>query len=355
MLLVDGGTGLLVVEPSADDLLAHRGRKRDEKRETRQLHRLRREPSRTLDGFDIRLLANAESRDDVAEAHALGAAGVGLYRTEVLFLQRAELPSEDEQFLAYRDLVLGMTGRSVTIRTLDVGADKADRSGLALANEPNPALGLRGVRLSLSRRDVFETQLRAILRASNYGPMRILVPMVTNREELVAVKRLVAQVSRQLKKEGHAIASDIPLGAMIEVPAAAIALPTLIDTVDFISVGTNDLVQYVLAADRGNDALGDLHTPMHPAMLRLLHDIIATARRHDTPVAVCGEMAGDATFVPVLLALGLEEFSLHPGTLLEVRRAIRAQDLGALRAAMPALLRARNRAGIARWLQAHTR
>ncbi len=355
VLLVDGGTGLLVVEPSADDLLAHRGRKRDEKRETRQLHRLRREPSRTLDGFDIRLLANAESRDDVAEAHALGAAGVGLYRTEVLFLQRAELPSEDEQFLAYRDLVLGMTGRSVTIRTLDVGADKADRSGLALANEPNPALGLRGVRLSLSRRDVFETQLRAILRASNYGPMRILVPMVTNREELVAVKRLVAQVSRQLKKEGHAIASDIPLGAMIEVPAAAIALPTLIDTVDFISVGTNDLVQYVLAADRGNDALGDLHTPMHPAMLRLLHDIIATARRHDTPVAVCGEMAGDATFVPVLLALGLEEFSLHPGTLLEVRRAIRAQDLGALRAAMPALLRARNRAGIARWLQAHTR
>ena len=359
VLVVDGGSGLLIVEPDAEDLRAHRERARAEKRERKQLHRLRREPSRTRDGVDIRLYANAESREDVAEAHALGAAGVGLYRTEFLFLNRPEtrrneLPDEEEQFHAYRDVVLGMTGRSVTLRTLDVGADKADRSGLALSNEPNPALGLRGVRLSLARPEVFDTQLRAMLRASGYGPIRILVPMVASREEIVAVSRRIKRVARKLRSEGHEVADNIPFGAMIEVPAAAIALPSLIDTVDFISIGTNDLVQYLLAADRGNEALGDLATPMHPAVLRLLHDVIATARAHGKPVAVCGEMAGDALFVPVLLALGLEEFSLHPGTLLEVRRAIRAQDLGELRTRTPALLRARDRAGIEKWMRPAT-
>lgn len=351
VLVVDGGGGLLIVEPDADDLRIHRERLRDEKRERKQLHRLRREPSRTRDGVDIKLYANAESREDVAEAHALGAAGVGLYRTEFLFLQRAGLPDEEEQFRAYRDVVLGMTGRVVTIRTLDVGADKADGTGLALGNEPNPALGVRGVRLSLARPDVFDTQLRAILRASGYGPMRILVPMIASREEIVAVSRRIKRITRKLRDEGHEVAENIPFGAMIEVPAAAIALPSLIGTVDFISIGTNDLVQYLLAADRGNEALGDLATPMHPAVLRLLHDTIATARARDKPVAVCGEMAGDALFVPVLLALGLEEFSLHPGTLLEVRRAIRAQDLGELRKRAPALLRARDRAAIEKWLR----
>ncbi|MDQ3495042.1 MAG: phosphoenolpyruvate--protein phosphotransferase [Pseudomonadota bacterium] len=351
VLVVDGASGLLIVAPDADDLRAFKARTREENRERRQLHRLRREPSQTRDGVDIRLYANAESREDVAEAHALGAAGVGLYRTEYLFLQRPGLPDEEEQFQAYRDLVLGMTGRMVTIRTLDIGADKADRSGLALRNEPNPALGLRGVRLSLSRRSVFETQLRAIVRASGYGPLRILVPMVTQRDEIMAVARLLKGVIARLRREGHALAEHIPLGAMIEVPAAALALSTLIDRVDFLSIGTNDLIQYLLAADRGNEALADLHTPMHPAMLQLLSDVIATAKAHDKPVAVCGEMAGDALLTPVLLALGLEEFSLHPGTLLEVRRAVRAQDLSELRARAPALLRARDRAGIERWLQ----
>lgn len=360
VLVVDGGSGQLIVEPGADDLRVYRTRLRDEKRERKQLHRLRREPSRTTDGVDIRIYANAESREDVAEAHALGAAGVGLYRTEFLFLNRPDdkrhqLPDEEEQFRAYRDVVIGMTGRTVTLRTLDVGADKADSCGLALANEPNPALGLRGVRLSLSREDVFITQLRAMLRASGYGPIRILVPMVTNREEMRAVARLAKRVRVDLVREGFEIAPDVPLGAMIEVPAAAIALTSILGDVDFISVGTNDLVQYLLATDRGNEALGDLHTPMHPAVLRLLHDIIRTAKRRNVPVAVCGEMAGDALFTPLLLALGLEEFSLHPGTLLEVRRAIRAQDLGALRAAAPALLRARDRAGIEHWLDAMRR
>ncbi len=355
VLAVDGGSGLVILEPNADDLRAHRMRVSEHARERKQLHRLRREPTRTRDGIDIKLWANAESREDVAEAHALGAAGVGLYRTEFLFMNRpAELrhtlPDEEEQFRAYRDLVLGMTGRTVTIRTLDIGADKADGTGLALTGEPNPALGLRGVRLSLHRTDLFRTQLRAMLRASAYGPLRVLVPMVSGREEIIAVQSHLAAAQRELRAEGHAIADHIPLGAMIEVPSAAIALPTFIDTIDFLSIGTNDLVQYLLAADRMNDALGDLYSPLHPAVIRLLHGVIRIARQKRKPVAVCGEVAGDPLFAPVLLALGLDEFSLHPGTLLELRRALRDMDHGALRARVSGLLRARDRDSIERWL-----
>jgi phosphotransferase system enzyme I (PtsI) len=350
VLVVDGGLGIVVREPDAADLRAHRARTREQARERKQLNRLRREPSRTIDGVDIKLFANAESREDVAEAHALGAAGVGLYRTEFLFLNTDTVPDEDAQFRAYRDVVLGMTGRSVTIRTLDLGADKADRTGLVLPYEPNPALGLRGVRLSLSRAALFETQLRAIVRASGYGPVRVLVPMVSGREEVVAVAALLKRVARDLRSAGHEIADHIPFGAMIEVPAAAIALPGFIDAVDFLSIGTNDLVQYLLAADRNNEALGELYSPLHPAVLRLLHGVIGIAVKRGKPVAVCGEMAGDAAFVPLLLALGLQEFSLHPATLLEVRRAIRGCDLSALRSRASMLLRARDRAGIERWL-----
>jgi len=352
VLVIDGATGEMVVEPDADDLRVYRTRLRDEKRERKQLRRLRREPSKTLDGVDIRLYANAETRDDVAEAHALGAAGVGLYRTEFLFLQGREIPDEEAQFRAYRDLVLGMTGRTVTIRTLDIGADKADESGLALRHEPNPALGLRGVRLSMARTGLLETQLRAIARASGYGPVRILVPMVSGREEIVAVRTLLARVQQDLRREGHETAARIALGAMIEVPSAAIALPTFARDLDFISIGTNDLVQYLLAADRNNDALGELYSPLHPAVLRLVHSVVRVARARGMPASVCGEIAGDARFTPLLLALGLEELSLHPSPLLEVRRAIRALDLGKLRARAPALLRARDRAGIERWLDA---
>jgi phosphotransferase system enzyme I (PtsI) len=349
-LIVDGGSGLVVLEPAPSDLRAHRERGRGHARERRALNRLRTEPTRTIDGTDIQLYANAESRQDVAEAHALGASGVGLYRTEFLFLQRFELPDEDEQFRIYRDVVLGMSGRPVTIRTLDLGADKADRTGLALRDEPNPALGLRGVRLSLTRLDLLETQLRALLRASGYGPVRVLVPMVTSREEFREVRQLMKRVARDLRSQGHEIAEFVPLGAMIEVPAAAIALSGFIGSVDFLSIGTNDLVQYLLAADRNNEALGELYTPLHPAVLRVLSDVMRLARKHDKPIAVCGEMAGDPLFAPLLLALGLTEFSLHPGTLLEVRQRIRECDLGALRLRAAALLRARDRAGIEAWL-----
>lgn len=349
-LIVDGSSGEVIREPTGRDLRQYRTRKRELQRAGEQRLRLRRMPTRTLDGTDIRLYANAESRDDVAEAHALGAAGVGLYRTEFLFLHGSELPDEEAQFRNYRDLVLGMTGRTVTIRTLDLGADKADRCGLVLASEPNPALGVRGVRLSLSRSDVFGTQLRAIVRASAYGPLRVLVPMVARREELQAVRKLLLQCHADLRKEGYDLPEPPALGAMIEVPAAALALHGLIDLVDFLSIGTNDLIQYVLAADRGNDALGDLYSPMHPAIVHLLHQIIATGKRHGIPVSVCGELAGDPLSTPLLLALGLTEFSLHPGTLLEVRERIRATHLGKLRRRAGSLLRARDRPALERWL-----
>ncbi len=352
VLIVDGSNGQVIIEPGAADLRDYRERLRELAKEQRELGRLRSKPTRTRDDVDITLLANAESVDDIGRAHALGAAGLGLYRTEFLFLQRNELPDEEEQFQRYREAVLGMSGRPVTIRTLDLGADKADRTGLTLSDEDNPALGLRGVRLSLARPAVARTQLRAILRASGYGPVRILIPMVSTREEILQLRRQIKRLAQQLREEGHEIAERVPFGAMIEVPAAALALESFIDEVDFLSIGTNDLVQYLMAADRNNEALGELYSPLHPAVLRLLGLVIATAKGNGTPVAVCGEIAGDPRFVPMLLALGLTEFSLHPATLLEVRRTVRASDLGTLLAQAPRLLRARDRKGIEKWLEA---
>jgi len=354
VLTVDGSSGLVIVEPDAGDLRQYRQRLRDVAREQRDLDRLRTKATRTLDGTDIVLLANAESRDDIARAHALGASGLGLYRTEFMFLQRHELPNEEEQFHTYRDAVLGMSGRPVTIRTLDLGADKADLTGLVLDNEDNPALGLRGVRLSMANERVFDTQLRAMVRASGYGPVRILVPMVSCREEMLAVRRKLRVIARDLRSQGHEIAESLPLGAMIEVPAAAISMHSFIDLVDFVSVGTNDLVQYLLAADRNNDALAELYSPLHPGVLRLLRHVLNIGIEHRVPVAVCGEMAGDPLMTPLLLALGLCEFSLHPATLLEVRKVIRDVDLPALRARGAKLLQARDRAGIERWMAAAT-
>ncbi|RBG50247.1 phosphoenolpyruvate--protein phosphotransferase, partial [Xanthomonas oryzae pv. oryzae] len=353
VLIVDASSGQVIVDPKPEHLRDYRERLRALAKEQRELGRLRSKPTRTRDNVDITLLANAESLEDVAKAHALGASGLGLYRTEFLFLQRNELPDEDEQFHAYRDTVLGMSGRPVTIRTLDLGADKADRTGLTLVDEDNPALGLRGVRLSLARPAVAQTQLRAILRASGYGPVRILVPMVSGREEILLLRKQLKKLTAQLREEGHEIAEHIPLGAMIEVPAAALALDCFIDDIDFLSIGTNDLVQYLLAVDRNNEALGELYSPLHPAVLRLIAQVIATGRTHGKPVAVCGEIAGDPCFVPMLLALGLTEFSLHPATLLEVRRAVRDIHLGELGVHGEKLLSARDRKGIEKWLAGH--
>ncbi len=349
-LIVDGDSGAIIVEPNGDDLHAYRERLREAARERRELARLRSKPTRTRDGFDVVLAANAESGEDIASAHELGAAGLGLFRTEFLFLQSAGLPSEEQQFHVYRNAVLGMAGRPVTFRTLDLGADKADHAGLAVANEENPALGVRGVRLTLAHGDVFDTQLRAIARASGYGPVRVLVPMVSRREELLAVKRRLKRAVAQVRARGHAASDRIQFGAMIEVPAAAFAVHGFIDLVDFLSIGTNDLVQYMLAADRNNEALGELYSPLHPGVLRLLFNVLETGWQARKPVAMCGEIAGDARFTRLLLALGLTEFSMHPSTLLEVRRAIRGADRSALLAESWRLMQCRDRAGIEKWL-----
>ena len=353
VVMVDGETGQIVVEPGAADLRRYQQREQQDARERRDLERLRRKPTRTLDGVDVALYANAESHEDVARAHALGAAGLGLFRTEFLFLRSIELPDEEQQFRVYRDAVLGMSGRPVTFRTLDLGADKADRAGLALANEDNPALGVRGVRLSLLYDQVFDIQLRAIVRAGAYGPVRVLVPMVSSREEMLLVRRRLRLAVAAVERDGGQ-ARMPPLGAMIEVPAAAIGVYGLLDAVDFMSIGTNDLVQYLLAVDRNNDALGDLYSPLHPGVLRLLAHVIGAGERHGVPVAVCGEIAGDARLAPLLLALGLKEFSLHPSNLLELRRAIRDCNLHDLRARADTLLQSRDRNAIERWLSKAT-
>ncbi|HZP64809.1 MAG TPA: phosphoenolpyruvate--protein phosphotransferase [Rudaea sp.] len=351
LLLLDGTRGEIVVHPTAQDLARYRQYQRDQVRSAEALSRLKHERTLTRDGAEIALYANAELLTDVAQARSFGASGIGLYRTEFLFMQRRELPDEEEQFHAYRDAVLAMGGAPVTIRTLDLGADKADATGLALAQEPNPALGVRGVRLAMCHPQLFATQLRAILRASGFGPVRILVPMVTNVDEIAAVRRMVEACARDLATRGYEIADHYELGAMIEVPAAAIALPTMIRQLDFVAIGTNDLTQYTLAADRNNDALAELYDPLHPAVLKLLSLIIETSGRASKPVTLCGEMAGEPRYTALLLALGLTGFSMHPSSLLEVRQAIAGYDRASLRKGRSALLRAPSRAGIEKVLK----
>lgn len=352
-LLVDGHSGEVIIEPDAEDLRRFKRQQRENARDRRALQKLRDAETVTRDGIEIRLLANAESREDVHQAYALGASGIGLYRTEFLFMQGRGAPDEDAQFLVYRDLVMGMRGRPVTLRTLDLGADKADRAGIALSHEPNPALGLRGVRLSLAQPGLFRSQLRALLRASAYGKVNILVPMVGFREEVRAVRALLDQCARELEAEGHAVAKKVALGVMIEVPAAALALASFGREVDFLSIGTNDLVQYLLAIDRGNDAVAAHSSPLHPAVLRVLREILQFGQRRGLSTSVCGEMAGDPAHTRLLLALGLTEFSLHPNTLLEVRAIIRDSHLAELRKLGSRLLRASDRAGIERLLKAN--
>ncbi|HMM68325.1 MAG TPA: phosphoenolpyruvate--protein phosphotransferase [Dokdonella sp.] len=346
LILIDGDHGKVIVHPTAQDLAGYRNWQREVVQQDKRRARLRDAETRTRDGVEIHLFANAEMAGDVAQARSYGAAGIGLYRTEFLFLQRKDAPGEEEQFLAYRDLVLGMGGLPVTIRTLDLGADKVDSAGLVLKDEPNPALGVRGVRLSLRTPQLMHTQLRAILRTTSYGPVRILVPMVSTIEEIITVRRMVKECAAQLRSEGHHIADTFEVGAMIEVPAAAIALPSMIRKLDFVSIGTNDLVQYTLAVDRNNNELGALYDPLHPAVLRLLAQIIAVCNRANRPVTLCGEIAGDTHFTAMLIALGLTEFSMHAGLLLEVRETINAIDRTAVRKLAPVLLRATSREGI---------
>jgi len=352
-LLIDGNSGAVLCDPSTVQIRHYRQQKQQHAVSLADDEVLC-QSAHSLDGVQIVLRANAEQTEDIARAHHLGAHGLGLYRSEFLFLQSAHLPDEEVQFSAYREAVLAMPGQPVTIRTLDLGADKADSFGLSPQDEANPALGLRGLRLMLAHPHVADSQIRAILRASEYGHMRILLPMVSARAEIIALKRRLQRHIRALRKEGYALVKPIPLGAMIEVPAAALAVDTFIDQVDFLALGSNDLMQYLLAADRNNAAVAHLYSTLHPALLRLLSQVIHSAAQHATPLYACGEIASDPRLVPLLLALGLTELSLHPAHLVAVQRSICACHVGKLHQQAEKLLQARDGRAIERWLVHNT-
>lgn len=325
IVIVDGTQGVLIVDPDPQILAEYQLRQREFGLERQKLKRLRDTPALTLDGAQIELHANIELPGDVALAVESGAAGIGLFRTEFLFLNRQDLPSEDEQFEAYRRVLEEMKGKPVTIRTYDLGADKQiDDSARA---SPNPALGLRAIRLCLTEPKRFITQLRAMLRASRYGKMQILIPMLMNASEVDQALQLVEQAKRSLDDDGIAYDHEVPLGGMVEIPAAALALGLLTKRLDFLSVGTNDLIQYLLAIDRTDDTVAHLYDPLHPAVLTVLSHIFTTAGKSQIPVAVCGEMAGDVALTRLLLALGLRRFSMHSAHLLDVKQRVLKTNL----------------------------
>lgn len=346
MLLVDGDNGRVIVRPDALDLARLREYQRAATRARREQSKLRKAPTVTKDGVEIGLYVNAEQPQDLALARRLHCAGVGLFRTEFLFLRQGEPPGEDEQFKVYRDAVIAMAGRPVTLRTLDLGADKAANASLDVAPEQNPALGLRGLRLSLARRQMFASQLRAMLRASAYGPVRILLPMVACVEEVRTARAQLQATREQLASQGHAMAESVDLGAMIEVPSAALVSAELASELEFLAIGSNDLVQYTCAADRNNAAVSSTYDPLNPGVIRLLALVIENADRARKPVSLCGELAGDPTFLPLLLALGLTELSVHPGVLLDVRERLLTLSRKSLRAKRQRLVEATDRADI---------
>ncbi len=343
LLLADGDNGRVIVRPDALDLARLREWQRADGRLRRARERLRSAETRTRDGVEIALHVNAEQPADLAQARRMGAAGVGLFRTEFLYLGHAEPPGEDVQYRAYREAVLAMAGKPVTLRTLDLGADKAAGTAVDVAPEANPALGLRGLRLSLARPQLFQRQLRAMLRASAYGPVRVLLPMIAGLEEARLARATFEHCRAVLARDGAPMAERVELGAMIEVPAAALVSAELAREMDFFAVGSNDLVQYVLAADRNNAAVSGLYDPLHPAVLRLLALVAENAAQAGIPVSVCGEIAGDPRFLPVLLALGYTEFSMRPNALLEARAALQTLSRKALRARTRRLLEATSR------------
>lgn len=343
-LVIDGDAGVVIVNPSPIVLEEYRFRQRQSELERARLNRLRHTPAVTLDGQAVELLANIELPGDAAGALESGAVGVGLFRSEFLFMNRGgDLPGEEEQFQAYRDAVVAMQGLPVTIRTVDIGADKPlDRMSLQeLRHEHalNPALGLRAIRWSLAEPDMFRQQLRAILRASAFGKVRILVPMVAHLGEIRLTLEALARARQQLDDAGCAY-GQVEIGAMIEVPAAALMVGRFLDHFDFVSIGTNDLIQYTLAIDRTDDAVSHLFDPWHPAVLRLIAETIAQANARGKDVSVCGEMAGDAAFTDLLLAMGLRSFSMHPARIASIKQRVLRADTRRLLANVDAVLRA---------------
>ena len=333
LIIVDGDLGVVIVDPAPIVLEEYSYRQSEKLLEQKKLQRLKFSPTQTLCGNKIALCANIELPEDARAAVDAGAVGVGLFRTEFLFMNKEHLPEEEEQFAAYRQAVELMGGLPVTIRTIDVGADKpldGKSPGDAFETAPNPALGLRAIRWSLSEPQMFLTQLRAILRASAFGQVKILVPMLAHAQEIDQTLDLIREAKRQLDEAGQPYDPNVRVGAMIEIPAAAIALPLFLKRLDFLSIGTNDLIQYTLAIDRADNAVAHLYDPLHPAVLHLIAFTLREAQRAGVPVSVCGEMAGDPQLTRLLLGMGLTEFSMHPSQLLVVKQEILRADLRTL-------------------------
>ena len=325
-VIIDGDAGVVIVDPSPIILSEYGFKQRQAQVERERLTRLKHTPAVTLDGERIELLSNIESPDDTVAALAAGSVGVGLFRSEFLFMGRdGHLPDEQEQYHAYRRAVEGMNGLPVTIRTVDVGADKPLDATRHDASHLNPALGLRAIRWSLADPTMFLTQLRAILRAAAHGKVHLLVPMLAHRSEIVQTLTLIGQARHELDRQGM-VHGPVKVGAMIEVPAAALSLRLFLQHFDFLSIGTNDLIQYTLAIDRADESVAHLYDPLHPAVLKLVADTIAEGRRQGKPVSVCGEMAGDLTMTRLLLGLGLRSFSMHPTQILPVKQKILHAD-----------------------------
>lgn len=335
-LVVDGKAGIVLVNPSAKVLDEYRARQLAFAQDQASLSALRDTPAVTLDGIAIGLHANIEWPEEAAAAMAAGAAGIGLLRTEFLFMNRPDLPDEEEQYQAYSLAVRTMAGRPVTIRTLDIGADKTLDGSHTDAS--NPALGQRAIRYCLARPELFATQLRAVLRASAHGPVRLLLPMVAHMHEVRAALAAIAAARAELEARGQACAGRVEVGAMVEIPAIAIAIEPFAEALDFLSIGTNDLIQYTLAIDRTDADVADLYDPLHPAVLRLIAQTINAGARAGKPVAVCGEMAGDVGLTRLLLGLGLTQFSAPPRQLLDVKREILRAHTNALRSQVAAAL-----------------
>ena len=351
-LVLDGERGVVVVAPDEQLLSEYRKLQTQALKESRKLQQLKHTETRTVDNVDIQLFANIESPEDATQAVKLGAVGVGLFRSEFLFMDRNQaLPDEEQQYQEYRRVVDLMHGLPVNIRTIDVGADKALGAGGDLSQTGTSPLGLRAIRWSLTEPEIFLTQLRAILRASAHGQARIMIPMLAHAKEIDETLRLIEKAKQQLHVRGKPFNPNIQVGAMIEIPAAALVLPLFIDRFDFLSIGTNDLIQYTLAIDRADHAVAHLYDPLHPAILHLLASIIDQAKRANIPVAVCGEMAGDPSMTKLLLALGLTDFSMHFSQLLLVKREILGADVGQLKARIPRVLKAYEPAAQAKALE----
>jgi len=329
-VIIDGDAGVLIVNPSPIILDEYQFKQRQAEVERERLSRLRHTPSLTLDGQKVELLANIEMPDDAPAALHVGAVGVGLFRSEFLFMGReGQLPDEEEQFAAYRRAIEGMKGLPVTIRTVDVGADKPLDRSLKEEASLNPALGLRAIRWSLADPTMFLNQLRAILRAAAFGKVNLLIPMLAHGREIRQTLALLDQARHQLDARGVAY-GEVKVGAMIEVPAAALSVRMFLRHFDYLSIGTNDLIQYTLAIDRADEQVAHLYDPLHPAVLRLVADTISAGREVGKPVSVCGEMAGDPSMTRLLLGLGLRSFSMHPTQILAVKQEVIRADANRL-------------------------